>query len=246
MEMLSLDVALVATVLGVLAGVLTSAAGFGGGLVVTLGLSLLLGPAPALAIGAPALMLGHGHRVLKMRGQWDSKAAAALCLGAVPGTVVGAVTLVALPPGAVWWILLSATLLGVAEFSGKIPRTFGRRMLAPGGFGVGFLAAAAGVGGLLLPAIMLGAGLSGAGFVATAAIASVSVSAVRIAMYGASGIIDSQTLLLSVGCGVGILFGNAIGLRILRVMTAKRQRVIAGVVLALCVAASAYGTLTAG
>ncbi|MGH1343083.1 MAG: sulfite exporter TauE/SafE family protein [Nannocystales bacterium] len=244
--MVTLDAAAVATVLGVLAGVLTSAAGFGGGLVVTLGLSLLLGPAAGLAIGAPALTLGHTHRVLKMRGQWDRKAARALCLGAVPGAVVGAMTLVALPPGAVWWILLSATLLGVAEFSGKIPRTFGRRMLGPGGFGVGFLAAAAGVGGLLLPAVMLGAGLSGAAFVATAATASVCVSAVRIVMYGASGLIDAQTLLLSVGCGAGILMGNAVGLKVLRVMTAKRQRVIAGIVLALCVAASAYGTLTAG
>ncbi len=244
--MVPLDAALVATVLGIGAGVVTSAAGFGGGLVVTLGLSLFLGPVLALAIGAPSLTLGHAHRVLKMRGQWDAEAARALCLGAVPGAVLGAMTLVALPPNAVWWILLTATLLGVAEFSGKIPRTLGRRMLGPGGFGVGFLAAAAGVGGLLLPAIMLGAGLSGAEFVATAAIASVCVSAVRIAMYGVSGIIDQQTLLLSAGCGVGILLGNATGLRILRVMTAKRQRIIAGLVLALCVAASAYGTLATG
>ena len=245
-ELLSLSAAIAAAVLGLAAGTLTSAAGFGGGLVITLGLSFVLGPAPALAVGAPALMVGHLHRALKMRRSADNRAAWALCLGAVPGSVLGAMTLVALPATAIWWILVTATLLGVAEFTGKIPRTLGRRMLAPGGAAVGWLAAAAGVGGILLPAVMLGAGLSGVGFVATAAIASVAVSAVRIAMYGLSGLIDGPSLLLSVGCGVGVLLGNAVGLRILRVMNAQRQRVVAGVVLVACVAASAYGAITAG
>lgn len=244
-ELFSLGSAVAATSLGVAAGALTSAAGFGGGLVITLGLSLVLGPAPALAVGAPALMLGHTHRAIKMRRSADRKAAWALCLGAVPGSILGAMTLVALPASAIWWILLVATLLGVAEFSGRIPRKFGRRMLTPGGAAVGWLAAAAGVGGLLLPAVMLGAGLSGATFVATAAMASMAVSAVRIAMYGASGLIDGPSLLLSAGAGVGVLLGNAIGLRILRVMTARRQRIVAGVVLGLCVLASAYGALAA-
>ena len=130
-ELLSLAAVLTATSLGIAAGALTSSAGFGGGLVITLGLSLVLGPAPALAVGAPALMLGHTHRAIKMRRSADGKAAKALCLGAVPGSILGAMTLVALPPSAIWWILLSATMLGVAEFSGRIPRNLGRRMLAP-------------------------------------------------------------------------------------------------------------------
>ncbi len=243
MELLSLGAAVAATAFGLAAGMLTSAAGFGGGLVVTLGLSLVLGPAHALAIGAPALMIGHTHRTLTMRDAADAKAAWALCLGAIPGSALGAVALVALPASAIWWILLTATLLGVAEFSGKIPRKLGRRMLAPGGFAVGWLAAVAGVGGILLPAIMLGAGLSGAAFVATAAVGSVAVSAVRIVAYGGAGLITADTLLLSIGCSVGVLVGNAIGLRILRVMTGRRQRIVAGVVLGLCVAASAYGAL---
>jgi len=244
-ELLSLGAVLAAASLGVAAGALTSAAGFGGGLVITLGLSLVLGPAHALAVGAPGLMLGHTHRAITMRRSADAKAAWALCLGAVPGSVLGAMTLVALPPSAIWWILLSATLLGVAEFTGKIPRRLGRRMLAPGGAAVGWLAAAAGVGGLLLPAVMLGAGLSGVAFVATAAVASVAVSAVRIVMYGAAGLLTGSTLVQSASAGLGILFGNAIGLRVLRVMTARRQRIVAGVVLAACVAASAYGAATA-
>ncbi len=243
MELLSVGAALAATVLGLTAGVLTSAAGFGGGLVITLGLSLVLGPANALAVGAPALMIGHTHRTLTMRRSADANAAWAMCLGAIPGAALGALALVALPPSAIWWILLTATLLGVAEFSGKIPRKLGRRMLAPGGFAIGWLAAVAGVGGILLPAIMLGAGLSGAAFVATAAIASMAVSAVRILAYGGAGLINADTLLLSAGCSVGVLVGNALGLRVLRVMTGRRQRIVAGVVLALCVAASAYGAL---
>lgn len=245
-ELLSVEAALASTALGLAAGTLTSAAGFGGGLVITLGLSLMLGPAPALAVGAPALLAGHLHRGVKMRHSADAKAAWALCLGAVPGSILGAMTLVALPESAIWWILLAAMVLGVAEFTGKIPRRFGRRMLAPGGAAVGWLAAAAGVGGIILPAVMLGAGLSGSAFVATAALASMAVSTVRVAMYGASGLIDGPSLLLSVGCGLGVLGGNAIGLRILEFMNASRQRVVAGVVLVLCVAASAYGALTAG
>ncbi len=245
MEPLTISLALYAAALGTAAGVLTSAAGFGGGLVLTLGLSVVVGPTQALVVGAPALMLGHSHRSYTMGRSVDRRAAVAFTAGAVPGAVLGAVTLIALPTSAIWWILLSATLLAVAEFSGWLPRAVGRRMLAPGGAAIGWLASSAGVGGVLLPPVMLGAGLGGASFVATAAVGSAAISATRIAMYGYADLFSSGSLIVSAVVGVAVLLGNAIGLRVLRVMTNQRQRFVAGVVLAACVAVAAYGAATA-
>lgn len=229
--------------LGIAAGLLTTSSGFGGGMLITLGLSVVVGPADALAIGAPALLVGHAHRAVGMRASMDRRAVVAFCLGGVPGAVLGAWTLVSLPPSAIWGILLLATLLGVAEFSGKIPRKFGRRMLGPGAFGIGWLAAAAGVGGILLPPVMLSAGLSGTAFVATAAAGSVAISGVRIIAYGAADMFSKDILVLSGVVAVGVMLGNVLGLRVLAIMTPQRQRIVAGVVLAGCVLAAAYGLL---
>ena len=57
--------------LGIFAGALTTIAGIGGGLVITLVLAAVWEPHLALAVSAPALLLGNVHRLLLLRAEID-------------------------------------------------------------------------------------------------------------------------------------------------------------------------------
>ena len=85
-------------VLGVLAGGLTTVAGMGGGVMLVLALSLVASPVEALAITSPALLVGNLHRVAVGRRAIDRAVARPFVLGALPGSLLGGLVAVAVPP----------------------------------------------------------------------------------------------------------------------------------------------------
>ena len=107
---LSLHVAL-----GLFAGALTTVAGMGGGMCLTLALSFLFDPRSALAITSPALLIGNIHRVWLFRKdvRWD--VTWRFALGALPGALIGAIAAASLPGSVLSWLILGAA--GVADFS---------------------------------------------------------------------------------------------------------------------------------
>src|SRR5687767_13036298 len=66
-------VLLVVIGLGLVAGSTTTIAGVGGGVVLTLALSPILGPHVALAVTALPLVLGNAHRLLAFRAHVDRR-----------------------------------------------------------------------------------------------------------------------------------------------------------------------------
>src|SRR4051794_19686783 len=87
--------------LGCIAGTLTTLAGQGGGLFLLLVLAALLGPHQALAITAPALLLGNLHRAALFRESIDKSVAVRVIAGAVPGAFVGGILARVIPA----WVL---------------------------------------------------------------------------------------------------------------------------------------------
>jgi uncharacterized membrane protein YfcA len=163
---------------------------------------------------------------------------------AIPGAILGGVALVSLPESTVWWILLGGVLLAGLEATGLVSVRFGRWLAWPGSFLIGFLASAGGVGGVLLPPVLLSAGLSGAAFVATASVGAVAVQVARVATYGAAGILDTTTLVQSGLVAVGLVLGNALGRKVLDRLEPNHQKNLARGVLVLAIALAAYGTAT--
>ena len=154
---------------------------------------------------------------------------------------MGALALVAIPPWLIWWILLAGTLLAGLELAGLISIRAGRRLVGPGGFAIGFLASAGGVGGVLLPPVLMSAGLSGAAFVSTAAVGALMTQVARVATYGAAGLMSGNGALISVGAAVGLVIGNVVGRRVLLRLDARGQRGLARGVLVLAICTAAYG-----
>ena len=84
--------------LGLMAGVVTTVAGLGGGMMLMLCLAMLIDPLSALVISAPALLVGNAHRVMMYRREIVWPLSGRLILGAVPGSFAGGLLAVSMPP----------------------------------------------------------------------------------------------------------------------------------------------------
>ncbi|MEM7153356.1 MAG: sulfite exporter TauE/SafE family protein [Myxococcota bacterium] len=197
--------------LGIAAGLLSTVAGIGGGLLITVVLAALLDPHTALAVTAPALLLGTGHRMWLFRRHLVPAAARRMVLGAVVGAAVGGLISAALPEPLIRWLLLGVTVVAVAREQGWVRIPLGRSWLTGGGAVVGFVTATTGGGGLILAPLMLAAGLRGKTLVATGAMVACSIHVARIMGYAGTGMLGPADLPTALVLGVGILAGNLLG-----------------------------------
>jgi len=207
--------------LGLIAGSLSTLAGLGGGLVLTLALATLWDPTRALATAAPALLIGNIHRITLFRKHFDGRLVAPFILGGVPGAVVGGLMAVALPETLLRLVILGTALAAtIHELRGRRAKADGERGRRPGPFVIAGVASVAGVvtatsggGGLLLGPLLLAAGARGERFMVSASSVAVCMHVARIGAYGVSDAIGAQTFLDAAVVAVAILAGNAIGRR---------------------------------
>lgn len=198
-------------VLGCGAGVLTTVAGLGGGMVLLLALSVVLSPAQALTATAPALLVGNLHRLAMFRKDLQVSVASHFALGALPGAVLGGLCVAHVPEGVVRLAMLVLMMLAVFRAVGLLTFTPSARWLVPAGAGVGVVTAGGGGAGVLAAPLLLGAGLRGHAYVATGACCAVVMHAGRLLAYGASGLMNSSAWGCAAVLAVSIPIGNALG-----------------------------------
>lgn len=200
---------------GLGAGVLSTIAGMGGGILLVVALSLSIGPHAALATTAPALLLGNLHRLWIYRRTLDRRVAGMFVIGALPGALLGGIVSAALPEVALQVLLVLVTSLALARSAELFEWRPPAGAYVPFAFGAGALAASSGAGILVSPVLVAG-GLTGETLIATGAAAATTMHAGRIAGYGISGLFGGAALGVSLALATGILGGNAAG-RALRV-----------------------------
>ncbi len=216
--------------LGLFAGALTTLAGLGGGLLLTLALAAVWGPAPALATAAPALLVGNVHRVALYRRHADWRAIAPFVLGGVPGALVGGLLTVSLPETVLRVLLVGAVAMAFARQlrlvpgarSGIGPRAPSNAMVVLGMFVAGVITATSGGGGLLLAPLLLMRGFTNERFVVAASSVATSIHVARIAGYGAGGLVTVEVLSHAAVLAAAILAGNVLGRRGRRWMSERR------------------------
>lgn len=232
---------LVVVALGTLAGLVTTVAGLGGGVLLVLALSLVM-PAPAaLAVTTPALFLGNAHRAAMFRRAIDRDAVLRFGAVALPASVAGGLFLHVLPELALRVVLAAVAALSVVQLVAKLELRFSRAYLGPAGLGVGLLTGASGGAGVLVTPTLLGVGLTGEAFVATAACASVVMHVGRSIAYGASGLYDWATLARAALLAAGVLAGNVLGRRARKLVPEGREKRLELGVLAVVATLAAAG-----
>jgi len=228
-------------ILGVLAGVLTTLAGLGGGVLLIIALSFATSPAEALAMSSPALLVGNLHRLVVGRHEVDRDIARSLALGALPGSALGGLLAVAVPTVVLEALLVATTAFALARTFGYLSFKPGARALAPAGLGMGVATATTGGGALMLAPLLLATGLTGARYVATAAAVAVAIHVGRLLGYGAGGLLTRETMIAAAVLAVAIIAGNALGQRLRRhIDAAAAARLELGVLL-VCVALALAG-----
>lgn len=206
--------ALAIVTLGLVAGALTTLSGAGGGVLLTLCLSALLGPHAALAVTAPALLAGNAHRVLLYRRQVDRSVALPIVLGALPGSLIGGAFAARVPAVVLQACLAGATAYSIARASGAWEWAPPRGLLAPAGAAVGVFSGTSGGAGLLVSTLLMSAGLTGEAYVATSAAIAAAMHVGRLSAYGASGLLSAGVLSMSALATVAVLAGNVLGGRL--------------------------------
>ena len=230
-------------VLGLVAGALTTVAGLGGGMLLVLVLSVMWDPHAALAVTAPALLLGNTHRLLLFRREVDRAVAWRFAAGAIPASFLAGLAAVALPE-----IVLSVLLLAVAAFAAARELSLitfepTSAAIVPAGALTGAVTATTGGGGLLLAPVLLAHGLRGEAFIATGAAASIAMHVGRIAAYGAGGLVHLETLGYSALLAVAILLGNLGGKRVRGMLSARATMGITWATLAVGLVLAIAGVL---
>ncbi len=210
--------------LGILAGLITTLSGFGGGLVLVTALALLWDPLTALTLSSLALLFGNAQRVWLFRQQWDRELAVPIVLGAIPGALVGALLATKAPSWILQVAIVSMTLIALLRLLSPARVTLPTSVLGPGACGVGLLSATTGGGGFLLGPLLLSTGASGGRYIATGATAGTAIHLFRIAGYSTTGILDFALIHSVIAITIAILLGNILGRRIRREVGETRMR----------------------
>lgn len=210
--------------LGLAAGALTSLAGQGGGLFLLIACSAIHGPRAALAMTAPALLLGNLHRAWLYRRSVDRPIAWRMTLGGLPGALVGGLVAGAMPEGMFDVILVVMSALAIAKALGLVRFSVPRGALAPAGFGIGAMTGTAGGAGVLLAPVLLSSGLSGATYVGTSSVVAVVTHIGRVAAYGSVGLFansGAHVLGFAATLALAIFVGNSVAERLRPLLSAQ-------------------------
>jgi uncharacterized membrane protein YfcA len=209
--------------LGVMAGILTTVAGQGGGLLLLLAVSAFVGPRAALAITAPALLFGNLHRAVLLREHLDRRVAFRMMAGAVPGAICGGLAAGVIPAWGLRVALVVMTALAIAKALGWLRFHVPPRAFVPAGFGIGMMTGTSGGAGVLLAPLLLSTGLRGRAFVATTSAIAVSMHVGRVLGYASLGFFSGGLVGTTAAVTAAIFCGNWVGSRIHERLIMKRD-----------------------
>ncbi len=210
---MALDAAVLVTLvgLGLAAGALTTWIGLGGGIVMTLVMSVLYGPEAALATAAPALWIGNLHRLLLYRRALDWPAVFGIGAPALLGAIGGGLIATALPARILQFLVVGATVVALVPRDRFPAVATGRLWSVPLGLLTGFVTATSGAGVVFLVPALLARGVEGERFLATAALISLVMHTGRLGAYAAGGWVDTDILRMAATVGLAIMIGNVLG-----------------------------------
>lgn len=196
------EFALIAAV-ALFASVVGGVAGYGTGALMPLVLMPVLGPEPVVPIIAISALFNNTWRALAFRHLIDWRRALVVAICSVPTCIVTAYGYTLLTSRGA--MLVIGGMLAVIV---PLRHLFKRRQLKLDnkGLAVGAVIYGAAVGGtvgagVILLSLLMAVGLQGAAVIATDAVISIVVTAVRMAVFGFSGVIDAKVLAFAILIG---------------------------------------------
>jgi uncharacterized membrane protein YfcA len=204
---------LLVLVAGLLAGTLGGIVGTGSSLVLMPILVVMFGPRHAVPIMAVAAIMGNLGRVLAWRRDIDWRACFAYCATAVPGAVLGARLLLAIPPGVAELALgiFFLSLIPVRRWLAKHKLKLSLVHLALLGGPLGLLTGLVVSTGPLTVPLFTFYGLERGAFLGTEAAGSIGVYLAKVATFQALGAFPLEVLVQGLMVGTTLMAGSFAG-----------------------------------
>ncbi len=193
-----LQLVLVAAV-ALFASVIGGLAGYGTGALMPLVLVPLVGAEPVVPIIAISSSFTNTSRFVAFVRFADRRKAIIVIVAALLTTALGAYGYSRLTGAGASLVIGSMLILSVPlrRLLRKHSVRIGERGLAAGAVGYGVLVGGTAGSGVILLSLLMAAGLEGAAVVATDAVISLTSAAVKISVFGLTGIITAQVLALA-------------------------------------------------
>jgi uncharacterized membrane protein YfcA len=195
--------------MGVLTSLIGGVAGYGTGALMPLVLVPVVGAEPIVPITSISALMTNSSRATAFRKAIDWRRAAIVMAAALPTCALGAWGYTRLTSAGVLILIGSMLVLSVPLRRALRARGFhfdDTRLAVAALLWGGLMGGTSGAGVILL-AMLMGAGLEGAAVIATDAVISVALGFVKIAVFGLAGVITGQVIAVALLIGVVALPG---------------------------------------
>jgi len=219
--------------LALIAGVLGGVVGTGSSMILLPPLVFFYGPRIAVPVMAVAAVLGNVGRVAAWWRRIDWRPVVAYALPGIPTAVLGAHTLVTIPPGVVEGCLavFFAAMVPLRRFAARKQWRMRLWQMALAGACVGFLIGLALSTGPLSVPIFTAYGLTGGAFLGSEAVSALQLYAGKLATFQSAGVLDTDVLIRGVVIGAAVMAGSFLARRILRNLATQHYELLIDVVL---------------
>jgi uncharacterized membrane protein YfcA len=219
--------------LGLVAGTLGGIVGFGTSIMLMPALVLVYGPRQAVPIMAIASILANASRVAAWLREVDWRTTFAYSATAMPAAVLGARTLLVLPPGIIE-VLLGAFFIAMIPIRRWMLRQQWRltrgHMAVVGAF-IGYVTGMVVSTGPISTPFFLMHGLVKGAFLATEAMSSIGIYVAKAIAFRSFGAMPLETFVQGLIVGSTLLAGAFIARRFVRQLDAERFRYLMDVVM---------------
>ena len=193
---ISLPQLLAIAAMGVLTSLIGGVAGYGTGALMPLVLVPIVGASPLVPITTISALMTNTSRAAAFRYGIDWRRAAIVLVAALPTCMLGAWGYTRLTSVGV--LILIGTMLMLSVPLRRFLRARGfhldDRRLAGASFAWGLIMGGTSGAGVILLAMLMGAGLDGAAVIATDAVISIVTSLIKISVFGLAGVVTAQVL----------------------------------------------------
>lgn len=198
-----LQILLVAAV-ALFASVIGGLAGYGTGALMPLVLVPMVGAEPVVPIIAISSIFTNSSRFVAFVRFADRRKAIIVIAAALVSTALGAYGYTRLSSAGASLVIGSMLILSVPlrRLLRKHSVRIGERGLAAGAVGYGVVVGGTAGSGVILLSLLMAAGLEGAAVVATDAVISLTSAAVKISVFGLTGVITAQVLAFALLIGL--------------------------------------------
>ena len=215
-------------ILGLVAGTLGGAVGFGTSIMLMPALVLVFGPRQAVPIMAIGSIMANASRVAAWWREVDWKTTLAYSATGIPAAALGARTLLVLPPGIVEGVLgvFFLAMIPIRRWMVKQQWKLTRVHLAVVGAVIGFLTGIVVSTGPLNTPFFLMHGLVKGAYLGTEALSSLAVYGAKAVTFRALGALPWEAFVQGLLIGTSLTAGAFIAKRYVKKMDAERFRVL--------------------